>query len=293
MPTQMTPDTFVHKMLGFSRAANDPEVQSIVDEMHATFDAAAEAVKGLNVINDNIPEMVIFDQNGRGLNMVSAQAAIYSIFSDDKKVANAAKKMNKVLWKNRNEGQASRADFNQLLSNLASNPFFSGGDPHIFDGDVTKLLERLKPLPDSAGFEVHKFSVEILEAWWNVKFPQGRSAIKAPVNAGVETPAARVNNKTQATLKFEAAAMKGMTSVWNDWKKNHASDKTLKEPTKGEMHQAVLNKLLADEVHGRRKKPNPSMVKDATKSWTKPASVKGSVSPALAPAKRHSFKGVK
>ena len=109
--------------------------------------------------------------------------------------------------------------------------------------------------------------------------------------AAGEAPTAPLNNKTAETLAFESAAMRAMTTVWNDWKFNSASNSALQVPTKGEMHQAALNKLLTDEVKGKRKAPTLSMVKDATKSWTKPASVKVSVSPALAPAKRHRFKG--
>ena len=87
MTTKMKPHIFVHQKLGFGRPANDPQVQSIVDEMHATNDAAKQALKELNAIKDNIPETVLFDQQGRGLNPGSALAATFETFSDDKKVA--------------------------------------------------------------------------------------------------------------------------------------------------------------------------------------------------------------
>ena len=189
MATKMTPHIYVHKKLGFGRPADDPEVQSIVDEMHDTFDAAAAAIRALKAISANIPEMVLFDQRGKGLDAKLAQAAAFDIFSDDEKVAKAAHKNYKILWKDRNlrtvSGttirKASWAEFNQLIASLANNPFFSGGDPNIFVGDMTKLLEHLKPLPDSDTFEVQNFPAEVLDSWWDTKYPMEAASCAATV----------------------------------------------------------------------------------------------------------------
>jgi len=90
MTRKMTPDIYVHKKLGFGHPADDPEVQSIVDEMHADFDAAVEAFKVLQTINRNTPEMVIADPNHVVLTKDKALAADFEIFSEDESVAKAA-----------------------------------------------------------------------------------------------------------------------------------------------------------------------------------------------------------
>lgn len=117
--------------------------------------------------------------------------------------------------------------------------------------------------------------------------------VGTPVCANVETTTARSSNKTKETLKFERAVLAAMTAVWNAWKVSKVRDSTLKEPTKAEMYGAALNELLDGQIQGKRKKPNLSMVRDAAKSWQKPASMKVQISPALAPPKRHGFKGDK
>ena len=181
MATKMTPHIYVHKKLCFGRPADDLEAQSIVDEMHDDFDAAAAAIRALKAISANIPEMVLFDQRGKGLNAKLAQAATFDILSDDNKVAKAAHKQYRIRWKNRNFGKLPRAKFNQLIASLANNPFISGGDPEIFEGDMTKLLEHLKPLPDSATFEAQKFPREVLDSWWDTKYPVEAASCAATV----------------------------------------------------------------------------------------------------------------
>ncbi len=118
--------------------------------------------------------------------------------------------------------------------------------------------------------------------------PQVSTSIK--VTAGVAVSA---NRKTAETLDFEAAVHAAMTAVWNDWQFNKVNHKSLPQPTKNNMYPSALNKLLEKRIKGKRKQPNLSMVRDAARSWNIPASIKLPISPALAPPKRHSFKGEK
>lgn len=99
--------------------------------------------------------------------------------------------------------------------------------------------------------------------------------------------------KKVETLAFEKAALGYMTDVWNDWKINRARDSSLKEPTKGVMHGAVLNKLNEAVIKGSRRTPTITMVSQATRPWQKPSVMNVQISPALAPKKRHVFKGDK
>jgi hypothetical protein len=104
---------------------------------------------------------------------------------------------------------------------------------------------------------------------------------------------ARAKNKRPKTIEFENAVLVAMTKVWNQWKSNSASDPTLKEPTKGEMHGAALNELLEKGIKSSNKKPTLQMVSDAAKPWKKPGPMPVAVSPSVAPKKRHPFKAEK
>lgn len=107
--------------------------------------------------------------------------------------------------------------------------------------------------------------------------------------SGTET--GRSSKKTPQTVAFHETVLRLMTEVWNDWKFNEARDKALTEPTKGQMHEAVFNKL--DGIKGKNKKPTLSMVTDAAKPWKKPAHAKVPLSPSVRPKPRHAFKGEK
>lgn len=98
-------------------------------------------------------------------------------------------------------------------------------------------------------------------------------------------------NKKPKTLVFEKAVMDQMTNVWNQWKVNQASDSKLTEPTKGEMHNQVLNALNAASIMSANKYPTLQMVCDKAKKWKKPAPMPVPVSPSVAMQKRHAFKG--
>lgn len=110
-----------------------------------------------------------------------------------------------------------------------------------------------------------------------------------------DAPIRSVNRKTPETLQFEGAVHTAMTDVWNNWKFNHATDPTLPEPNKGDMHGAALNMLINSGIKSARKHPTLSMVRDAATAWHKPQPVKVTVSPSVAPptTTRHAFKGEK
>lgn len=99
--------------------------------------------------------------------------------------------------------------------------------------------------------------------------------------------------KKAKTRAFEKAALGYMTDVWNDWKINQARVPSMKEPTKGRMHEAVLNKLNEAEIRGSRRTATLTMVAQATRPWQKPSVMNVQISPALAPKERHVFKGDK
>lgn len=101
------------------------------------------------------------------------------------------------------------------------------------------------------------------------------------------------NNKSRERLRFESEVLNFMTDVWNEWKINQARNSTLTEPTKGIMHSAVLNKLLAINVKSKNKSPTLQMVTDAAKPWKKPALPPMKLPLSVAPKKRHHFKGGK
>lgn len=125
--------------------------------------------------------------------------------------------------------------------------------------------------------------------------PQAAPVVAESVLGGLDAVVHSVNtrnpNKKPKTIEFEKAAMAGMTAVWNDYKLNKARDTTLKVPTKGEMHEQVMNQLIADGIKSANSSPTMGMVFDATKKWKKPALMPVSVSPSVAPQKRHAFKG--
>lgn len=101
----------------------------------------------------------------------------------------------------------------------------------------------------------------------------------------------RSSKKRPETVAFEESVMNFMTVVWNEYMMNRARNKDLKEPTKGDMHQSVLNKLNDEKIDGRNRKPTVQMVCDAAKPWKKPRAQNMDVSPSLESKKRHPFKG--
>lgn len=165
-------------------------------------------------------------------------------------------------------------------------------------GDVFHFVETPGQVVE---WDLKNMSGEVLEAGYYrgaVGGGESEPFVAADVSGSRQVETATVptaNNKTHETLKFEAAVHTAMTSVWNDWKVNSARNETLKEPTKGEMHEAALNKLIDKGIQGKLKRPNVSMVCDAAKSWKKPGAMKvtslsSSVRP-KAPKERHPFKG--
>lgn len=164
-------------------------------------------------------------------------------------------------------------------------------------GDVFHFIETPGQVVE---WDLKDMSGKVLEAGYNRGFVGGGESepfVAADVPASRQVEAATVptaNNKTHETLKFESAVHTAMTSVWNDWKVNNARRMSLKEPTKGEMHAAALNKLIDQGVQGKLKRPTLSMVCDAAKTWKKPGTLKLSLSPSVEPKEpkqRHPFKG--
>ena len=109
--------------------------------------------------------------------------------------------------------------------------------------------------------------------------------------ASAETATVPADRKTSETLMLEAKVMAAMDFVWNDSMINRARNKALKEPTKGEMHAAVFNKLSLEGVRGKNKRLTLQMVCDKAKTWKKPVAMKLPLSPSVAPKQRHVFKG--